>query len=225
MKNQMNRIEPFLRRWKSEYDFSTFVGAVGSLAVTVVFALYNGFLGLRLSSLWHGSICAYYIVLALLRGLLVTAARRLSRRKRPESARDRVCLTASILLLILNLSLIAPISMMVVLQKPVHLTLIPAIAIAAHTTYKVTMASIHLSRRRTSADSLVRLLRTIGFIDALASILTLQNTLIMVQSGGEDIGLLPLTAASSAAVWIAVLLLSVAAIAKSVRRVRGGKKG
>ena len=128
----------------------------------------------------------------------------------------------SSLLLILNISLIVPISMMVRQQKPVSLTLIPAIAMAAYTTYKVTMASVNLKRRRASSDSLVWLLRTISFIDALVSILTLQNTLIMVNSAGEDLSMLPLTAITSFCVWVTVLLLSFSAIIKGIRRVRNG---
>ena len=113
--------------------------------------------------------------------------------------------------------------MMVRQQKPVSLTLIPAIAMAAYTTYKVTMASVNLKRRRASSDSLVWLLRTISFIDALVSILTLQNTLIMVNSTGEDImSMLPLTAITSFCVWVTVLLLSFSAIIKGIRRVRNG---
>jgi hypothetical protein len=126
------------------------------------------------------------------------------------------------LLLILNISLVVPISIMVRQQKPVSLTLIPAIAMAAYTTYKVIMASVNLRKRKSSSDSLVWLLRTISFIDALVSILTLQNTLIMVNSSGEDLGMLPLTAITSALVWIAVLGMSLNAIMKGIRKIRNG---
>ncbi len=94
---------------------------------------------------------------------------------------------------------------------------------AAYTTYKVIMASINLKRRNRSADSLIRLLRTIGFIDALVSILVLQNTLIMVNTNGGDGEMLPLTAITSAAVMVAVLLLSAAAIIKGIARAKNRK--
>ena len=80
------------------------------------------------------------------------------------------------------------------------------------------MASVNLRKRKASSDSHVWLLRTIGFIDALVSILTLQNTLIMVCSNGEDPGMLPLTAATSGLVWAAVLVMSLCAITKGNRR-------
>ncbi len=215
----MNRAKQFLEKWKTEYDFKTFAAAFASLAVTVLFALYNGFLGIWNRSLWHGAICMYYLLLVLLRGLIVSTAKKYSRQDRQEK-RNKAFLTASALLLALNLSLILPISMLVTQQKPVSLTLIPAISMATYTTYKVTMASVNLKKRKISSDNLVWLLRTINFVDALVSILTLQNTLIMVHSSGGDLGLLPLSAASSAVIWVAVLILSVFALRKGIKVIR-----
>jgi hypothetical protein len=120
-------------------------------------------------------------------------------------------------MLLLNVSLIVPVSLMVMLQKPVSMTFIPAIAMASYTTYKVTMAAVNLKRRRKSADRLIRLLRTISFIDALVSILTLQNTLIMVMAKGNLSDILPLTAISSGAIWAFILLLSVSALVNGLR--------
>ena len=217
----MNGAKRFLNRWKTEYDWRTFTQSLGSFAVNVFFALYNGFLGVRHSSLWHGSICAYYLFLVLLRGGILAAGRAFARRGGRERAERKTYLAACGLLLLLNVSLIVPISLMVVQQKPVYMTLIPAIAMAAYTTYKITMASIHLRRRRRTRNRFVRLLRTVSFIDALVSILTLQNTLIMVSSNGGDMGMLPLTAASSAAVWLSTLGLSAAALAHGIREGTG----
>ena len=104
------------------------------------------------------------------------------RKSRTRANRKKIHLIASIVLLILNVALILPLAIMVVRQKPVNLTLIPAIAMAAYTTYKVIMASINLKRRKKTSNILVKLLRSISFIDALVSVITLQNTLIMVMS-------------------------------------------
>ena len=208
----MSKIKKWIAKWKTDYDFKTVVSAVGSLVVTMVFAIYNGYLGIYYSSVWYGTICVYYIILTILRGLIVKHLR-----NRQEKSRKKVYFTASVLLLILNSSLIVPIYLMVVQQKPVNMTLVPAISMATYTTYKVTMASVNLKRRNRSADDLIRLLRSINFIDALVSIITLQNTLIMVNSKGEDTGLLPLTALSSGAVWIAILVLSVIAVRRGFK--------
>ena len=218
----MDTAKQFVTRWKTEYDFKTYISAAVSLMVTLIFAFYNGFLGIHHNSLWYGAICVYYIMLTLLRGLIITAAKRIFQRKSQKNARNNTSLVISFLLLILNISLIVPISIMVKQQKPVSLTLIPAIAMGAYTTYQVIMASVNLRRRKATSDSLVWLLRTISFIDALVSILTLQNTLIMVNSNGKDLGMLPLTAISSAFIWVAALLLSLNAIIKEIKRAKNG---
>ena len=219
----MNDRRHYINRWKTDYDFKTIVSSFGSLAVTVIFALYNGFLGVYHRSLWHGTICVYYTILILLRGLIIAAEKKISPQIKGGEARNRVYLIASVLLLILNTSLVVPIAIMVKQQKPVDLTLIPAIAMAAYTTYKIIMASINLKRRSRSGNVLVRLLRTINFVDALVSIITLQNTLIMVNAKGQDTKMITLSAFTSGAIWAAVLALSVTALVNGIRRSRGGK--
>ena len=207
----------FFDRWKSDYAFKTVTSALGSLAVTAVFALYNGFLGIWHASLWHGTICVYYLVLVVLRTIIIAARKSADRAAEPERAQARVCLASAALLLFLNLCLVVPVSLMVVLQKPVNMTLIPAIAMAAYTTYKIIMASVNLKRGKESSDRLVRLLRTISFIDALVSVLSLQNTLIMVNSKGDGSEMLTLSAITSAAIMLTVLALSVATLIAAKR--------
>lgn len=148
--------------------------------------------------------------------MIIAARKRVSRSLSPERARKRAYIASSAVLLLLNLCLVIPVSLMVVRQKPVNMTLIPAIGLAAYTTYKIIMASVNLRRRKRSSDSLVHLLRTISFIEALVSILTLQNTLIMVNLKDDNTDMLTLTAITSAAVMLAVLALSVAAMIKGI---------
>ena len=212
----MSRVKRFFDRWKTDYDFKTVTAALGSLAVTALFALYNGFLGVYHASLWHGSICVYYLVLVVLRTTIIAARKNAGQKAKPERAKTKVYIASAAMLLLLNLCLVVPVSLMVVRQKPVTMSLIPAITMAAYTTYKVVMASINLKRRKRLSDRLVRLLRTISFIDALVSVLTLQNTLIMVNVKSESPEMLTLSAITSAAIMLTVLVLSVAAMIKGI---------
>lgn len=212
----MSRVKQFFDRWKTDYDFKTITAALGSLVVTALFALYNGFLGVSHASLWHGSICVYYLVLVILRTTVIAAGKKAGRKAEPNRALAKVYISSAALLLFLNVCLIVPVSLMVVRQKPVDMTLIPAIAMAAYTTYNVVMSSVNLKRRKRSSDRLVRLLRTINFIDALVSVLSLQNTLIMVNMKGDGSEMLTLSAITSAAIMLAVLAISVAAMIKGV---------
>ena len=212
----MSRVKQFFDRRKNDYDFKTVTTALGSLAVTALFALYNGFLGVYYASLWHGTICVYYLVLVILRTTIIAARRKAERKGDSVHTQKKIYVVSAGMLLFLNICLVVPVSLMVVRQKPVNMTLIPAIAMATFTTYKIIMASVNIKRRKRSSNGLVRLLRTISFIEALVSVLTLQNTLIMVNMKGDGSEMLTLTAITSAAIMIAVLALSVAAMIKGV---------
>ena len=224
----MNRI---IQLWRRSFDFRTLTNTLGSLLVTVVFALYNGAMGLIHASVWNGSICVYYLLLSVLRGGLLRAERR-SRRQTPaeaEARRWRAFRAAAVLLLALDLSLIAPAALMVRLERPVGYGLTFAISLAAYTTYKIIVASVNLRRGSRSGNPVVRMLRTINFTDALLAVLTLQNALITVKLAETDQSMLMLTATSTAAILLAMVLLAVRGIRIGARQRRkspatGGSK-
>lgn len=217
------RVKPMIEKWRKDYTFKTITGSMISLGITILFAFYNGFLGIWLMSVWHGSICVFYLLLIAIRGMILLTEKKNTARNNQERAhhRHRAFFISSVMLLILNLALIIPISLMVILEKPVNMGLIPAIAMAAYTTYKITMASVHIRKQRRSkhGNILIAELRTINLIDALVSILTLQNTLIMVkrtESGGND--MLILSAVSSAAIYIIILAITICLFLAGLKR-------
>ncbi len=208
------KIKTMIEKWKKDYAFKTIASSVISLGATILFALYNGFLGIHLLSVWHGSICVFYLFLIAIRGMILLTEKKNMARDEQERVHHRykTAVISSLMLLLLNLALILPISLMVILEKPVNMGLIPAITMATYTSYKITMASVHIQKQRRNRDGnvLVAELRTINFIDALVSILTLQNTLIMVErteSNGND--MLILSAVSSAVIYIVIFFVTI----------------
>lgn len=215
------KIKSFLKSWKKDYIFKTLASSVVSFTVTIIFALYNGFLGIRLLSIWHGGICVFYLLLAAIRGIILLTEKNNSTRDyiQKSECRQRTFIISAFLLLLLNLALILPISLMVVLKKPVNMGLIPAITMAAYTTYKITMASIHIQKQKRSNHILIVELRTINFIDALVSILTLQNTLIMVnQTKSNDNDMLVLSSISSAVIYAIIIFVTVRLLIKGLKK-------
>lgn len=193
---------------------NTFFSLTGGFAATVLFALYNGSLGVLHSSVWHGSVSVYYILLSALRGGLLIAVRRV-KVKTPEDAAQytkRVFYRTSGILLVMNLALTAPVSLMVMDRRPVRMELIPAIASAAYATYKISAASVKF--RKAGKDLFQRELDAIRLIDAQVSVLVLQNTLIVTVDGGISQKMFPIAAISSAVIFLSVLLISLAWIAR-----------
>ena len=217
----MNKKNSYIiSRWKKDYAFRTFVNSFGAVLITIIFALYNGYIGLSHRSAWHGSICIYYLLLILIRGAVIFSESSNARKNGAEAAsqeRKTVLLMASVSLFLLNLSLIGPFALMVKQERPVGITLIPAIAMAAYTVYKVVIGSLNLKKNR-SEGLPVRFLRKINFMDALVSIVTLQNTLIMVSTSGDKRTMLPLTAVSSGLIWAAIVILSILNLMQTVKR-------
>lgn len=212
-------MKKYLNRWKSDYNFKTLINSIGSFFITFVFALYNGFLGLWHKSVWNSEICIYYILLVLIRGIILLSEKRNLKREKSEidKHRSRTFRQTAIILLLMNFSLAIPILLMVYNERPVNMGIIPAITMASYTTYKITMASINIKRMKKSGNILVRELRTINFIDALVSVLTLQNTLIIVNSGSSH-NMFVLSAISSAAIFIVIAAMSRRLVVKEIKR-------
>lgn len=214
------------KKWSENYSFKTIVSSALSLCLTILFALYHGFLGIFLSSLWHGSICVFYLLLVAIRAIILLTEHhiKLKSQEEKQSRRQKIFWVTSALLLLLNIALILPISLMVLQKKPINIGKIPAIAMAAYTTCKITMAIIHM-RKRKIHHVLIRELRTINLIDALVSILTLQNTLIMVNSiSGETNSMRTLSAISSAVIYLIIVIITISLFLNS-RASRSGGQG
>lgn len=216
----LEKIKPPLKKWKSDYNFKTFVNSIDSLGITILFALYNGFLAVNLLSIWNGSICIYYLFFMVIRGMVLMTERNNIKRnhKQKDKFRQRTFVISSIMLLVLNFVLIVPISIMVLFKKSVNMNRISAIAIATYTTYKIIMTSINFQKRKHSNNILVQELCIINFIDALVSILTLQNTMIMVMQDGEINDMFILSALSSAITLVVIIFISVANLSKALKR-------
>lgn len=219
-KKKYGWIGPFVEAWKDDYIYKTLISVSFSFACTVLFALYHGCLGILYRSVWHWGICAFYLLLMAIRGCILLTEKR--NRVRPEVDRPRFLyrtfLISAALMLALDVSLLLPIILMVLLDTPVNMGLVSAIAMAAYTTYKITMASIHFRRqsRRACGDPLIMELRTVNLIDALVSILTLQNTLIMVKQKGED--MLLVSAGSSAVIYIIIVSVTIRMLLRGIRQ-------
>ena len=87
------------------------------------------------------------------------------------------------------------------------MSLILSIAVALYVTIKTTKVIISFVKKRKEKDMLIKQLNIIDLMDVVVSILTLQNTLISVNSTGFDEGLYYLTIGSSFVGFVINLLL------------------
>ena len=193
-----------------------------SAICTAAFTLYHAFLGLWHASVWHGSICTFYALLTAVRGNILLSERRVRTQPHMQRARRRRTARVNALLLVaLDALMLPPVAMLVLLARPVRTGRIGAIALAAYTCWKVASAIVHARRqqRNACADILTGQLGGVHIIDALFGILTLQNVLITVNRQGAAANpILPVSAASSAVIYAAIVAITVCMLYRACRR-------
>ncbi len=197
-----------------DYEARSFIVSSFSFAMTGIFLVYNVWLGFVYKALWNFSIGIYYLLLLVLRGAIILAEKRWRYNEKEEREQKRVRLFQHIsrVLLLLDFALIVPIILMVFLQRNVDMGMIPAVSVAAYTTYKVVIALINYTKARVRENISLYGLRIINLKDAVVSVLTLQNTLVMVFSNGKSMQML--TSYTSAGILIGMIALTILLIRK-----------
>lgn len=213
------KLKNILKDSEKRWYLSITVSFIASLA----FALYNGFLGIFKQSIWNGCISVYYILLLSARLIVLICEIKIKDKdaETKTTKRKKAFYITSIFLFLISLALIVPVSLMVLHQKKVDLDMIAGITVAAYTTYKVTIAIINYVKNKDNENLSVRQTRTINLIDAILSILTLQNTLILINYDGENQKLFILTAITS---FIGIAIIIAVSIISLVRFVKENKK-
>ena len=213
-----------------------------SAGATLLFAVYNAYLGVAKQYTFALAIAAYYVMLSLARLLLYAAAKReRAERERggaekdggkdggaaqtTEAARSGVTtrqkkryVFISALLFAVSLLLIGPIMLMVLNRRNYTLGMIPAIAVAAYSVYKITLAAVNYVKTGKTESDLHRLKNAFRLIDALASVLTLQNTLLIATGSAWEEDMMRLSTCSSAAIYALIAAISFVTFFRTIKK-------
>lgn len=189
-----------------------------SVLITFLFAIYNLFLGIRYSDSWGISIAIYYLclIVARLSFLIVEKKIRKNEKVLKEEIRRKTYIYLSIFMFFIDFCLIAPITLMIIHPKDVYFGLIPSIAVAVYTTYKITIAIINYVKVKKYNNLMFKFVRELSVVDAFVSILTLQHTLIMV-NGGMTAQMLKLSSATSFIILLAIIIFSIVSMKKTIK--------
>ena len=114
----------FIVRMINDYIYRTFTLSVLSLFVTIAFTVYNAFLAIVYRASWNLSIAVYYALLLCIRACVIFVEFKFYKSNfsdtQKESGRKKLFLTQSVLLLVIDIALIAPITIMALEQKAVN---------------------------------------------------------------------------------------------------------
>lgn len=193
------------------------LSAAVALVFNLLYAVYNCVLGVLNLSLWFMAMCAFYVILAMMRFSAVLCERN-HHKMTADDVERFVMRFSGILLLILGIVL-ATVNYISLSQNIVakHEEIV-MITIATYTFYKVTMAIVKAVKQHKNPSLLLKTIRNISYAEVSASILTLQRSMLVSfgSMGSKQICLM--NAMTGAAVCLFVLLLGLSMITKSKKK-------
>lgn len=191
-----------------------FVGRYGksgivSAMVALAFAVYNGYLGIAHEYIFGVSIAVYFAVLSAIYFILVDGEMLSGKVGAKQNTHVRKYIVATALLLAVDVLLVGPITLMVLQRRQFNLGMIAAITVATYATYKVSSAVANYVKTRNYFDVRTVSVRSVKLVDAMVSLLTLQNTLIVAKGSSAEQSTFVLTSWTSLALYVAIVTVSV----------------
>lgn len=171
------------RSYRNDYGYRTLFFAVIGAVTTALFAIYNGVFGILNGSLWYGAFAGYLIILAFQR-ILVLILRWAAVKKRGDDNEElfndklKIYLANGAVFVPLTIALAVIISAILSSDGHGATNNIIAIMTATYAFLKIAMAISNLVKAKSYRDPIIQTIRNISFVDALTSIIMLENTLV-----------------------------------------------
>ena len=202
------------RRFIQEQRFRAVFSAAVGLLSNIMYAIYHGALGVVNQSLWFVTMFAYYMILSSMRFSAVLC----EWKRKSLASEDTEYFVAKLcggLLVLLSFILGGIVYISLSQNVAVKHHEIVMITIATYTFYKITVAVIRAIKQRKNAVPLLDVIRTIGYAEVAASLLTLQRSMLISfgSTGNEDIALM--NGLTGISVCLFILLLGIFTILKS----------
>ena len=160
------------------------------MGLNLIYAIFNGVIGIISRSAWYGSLSAYYLLLCIMRFLSVSYAKQVyTKAKQGENLKERelrVYRNCGIILSLSGIALGGAVIMLVLGYGGKSYPGLLIYAVATYTFYKLIMSIINKIKVRKEKSLLLTTLRNISYCDSLVSLLALQTALFA--SFGQDAG-------------------------------------
>ena len=215
----MDKIKKIFKILKNDYSLRVFVIAIFSLLSTVILSIFNLAFGIIHGTSWNIAISFYYLTLVAFRVyiFIFESRMRFKDEKYKEKRRMKNYIVYGIFLLILDITLIWPISLIQLGKKGIYINNIYTIIFATYTFYRLGLAIYNLIKTKKGNYNLsVRLLRILSFSTVLVSIMNLQSMLIL-SFGSYDKDMMILTTVDSLAIWCLLIGISIYTYRKGIK--------
>lgn len=184
----------------------TFQIALLSLILNIAYGAYNGFLGFSTFSWWLITLCAYYIILSVMRFAVLIFSKK---NEGKPSEHGFIRKFTGALLIILSVILAGTAYLSVEVEKGIKYNQIVMITIAVYSFTKITIAIINLIKAKKNDSQIIKTLRYISFADALVSIFSLQRSMLVSFEGMAEGEIRILNLCTGTAVYIGVFVLGI----------------
>lgn len=197
-----------------ELRFRPVFFTAAGLSVNLLYAFYNGALGVMNRSLWFAAMFAYYVILSVMRFSAVLCG---WKRDRPESevAEAFAAKLCGGLLILLSFVLAGIVYISLFRSVAVKRHEIVMITVATYTFCKTTAAIIKAVRQRKNASPLLAAIRTIGYAEAAVSMMTLQRSMLISFGSADDAKVPLMNGLTGIAVCLFILLLGIFTVLRS----------
>ncbi|MGN1060869.1 MAG: hypothetical protein ACI4QN_03970 [Candidatus Coproplasma sp.] len=218
----------FTSKLLQQYSFRTVVFAVGSFTLSTAYVVFNGVLGVINRSVWYGSLAAYYLLLAVMRGVVLNFHRKKGKLETGEEVQSvkalKIYRMCGVGLVVLPVALSAAILYMVVGKNSFQRSGYSIYVAALYAFYKIIMSVYNAVKAKKSDDATISALRNINLADAFVSILALQTTMFK-EFGGDLQYEMQMNAATGAIVCVLTAVLGVAMIVTASKKLKENRDG
>lgn len=177
----------FLNKLFYNIRFRTMLGTSFSLVLGIGFVVYNAYAGLRYHSVWNGSISIYYGFLVTIRVLFLICETILIKNSEMSDNEKNIYQAKmfrfeGLLLILLNVALVAPVTILALSRKQVDLPMWVAIVNACYAFYKIIACIYSFVKTRKNAPLSIKGIKNLNLTSALITMLSLENTMILTFS-------------------------------------------
>lgn len=214
---------PYTNKVTTDYRWRTVWFAVPGMVSNIIFAVFNGVIGITSHSAWFGTLSAYYILLSIMRAGVVRQEREITAIKDEQEHMRRelsVYRRNSVLFIFLAVVLAGAVILLLHSQGGKNYPGFTIYAVAAYTFYKIIMSTVQVIKVGKRRSPLLSIVRKIGYVDACVSILTLQTAMFASFATGEEALIKWMNGLTGTAVCVMVLGMGVQGICSSKNKNR-----
>ena len=191
------------------------------MGLNLIYAVFNGVIGITARSAWYGSLSAYYLLLCIMRFLSVSYAKQIyTKEKQDDNLQEReltVYRNCGMMLSVSSVALGGAVIMLVTGDGGKSYPGLMIYTVATYTFCKLIMSIINKVKVRREKSLLLTTLRNISYSDSLVSLLSLQTALFAAfgQSAGEFVP--SMNALTGTVVCLMILGLGICMVCDAVK--------